>query len=495
MEDFSPQRLRRMGLPEDLRTSGKALFGTRFKPMEISFEEFSSTVKELVQEVGASWKDSSCSAPNDIFISITGWPGLPAGEKIDLGLRSSYEKHHGNINSIRDCQKVMKEHITVICNFEAQLRSEADSAFEKLIPRVRTLDQMQNLEAQQKSGAQLYKRSLREQGSDALADHVSRLIYRPVSAGSGQLQMALTESTEISGEAIERLDRWLPRVYLLANNLTEEEAFDIAIRNLDRATPENLRCTLFKSQDGIEHYLKTRPPQSIYLTSLHRLDQRYVSINCSDDRALPRMLLPRVVECIAKSLKCEPRSVVIIPWAEDQIFAGCCERFDSMQHLARVSTLRDAKGLVELTPYEVYGGVHGLQKWIDHKPVTMYAVPKTDQDIEDFEKAPTVLVLDESFFMLKHCWQCRKEGTALMKCAKCEKARYCSKACQKADWKSGHRDECEARKYSFAHWQDQPGGVITIEKSKETERMFKKAAKQLRESMNMEKVEEKSGVI
>lgn len=60
---------------------------------------------------------------------------------------------------------------------------------------------------------------------------------------------------------------------------------------------------------------------------------------------------------------------------------------------------------MELIPYEVYGGTHALQKWIDHKPVEMYAVPKTDQDIENFEKLHTLHVIDESFFMLKHCWQ------------------------------------------------------------------------------------------
>lgn len=315
MEELTPQQLRRMGLPVDLNTSGKPLFGACFKPMKISFEEFSKTVKELIQEAGATWKDSDCSSTDDIFISITDWPGLPAGGKIEVGLRSNYEKHHGNIKNVQDCRKVMKEHIDVICNFQAQLESsEANSALERLFPRVRTLEQMQKRDAQQESGVQLYKRSLRAKGSKNLADHVSRLIYRPFSAGSGQLQMALTDSTEIRGEAIERLDRWLPRVYLSANDITEDEAFDIAIRNLDRTTPEDLRCTLHKSQDGIEHYLKTRAPQSIYLTSFGRVDKRYVSIDCSDDRALPRMLLPRVVECIAKSLKCEPRSVVIIPW-------------------------------------------------------------------------------------------------------------------------------------------------------------------------------------
>jgi hypothetical protein len=77
-----------------------------------------------------------------------------------------------------------------------------------------------------------------------------------------------------------------------------------------------------------------------------------------------------------------------------------------------VTNLRNEKGLVELTPYEVFGGPHGLQKWIKKKPVAMYPVPKTDQEIEAIERAAEqggirVLLLDEGVFLFKHFWQVR----------------------------------------------------------------------------------------
>jgi hypothetical protein len=77
-----------------------------------------------------------------------------------------------------------------------------------------------------------------------------------------------------------------------------------------------------------------------------------------------------------------------------------------------VTNLRSEKGLVELTPYEVFGGPHGLQKWINKKAVAMYPVPITDQEIEAIERADEnrpirVLLLDESVFLFKHCWQVR----------------------------------------------------------------------------------------
>ena len=34
-------------------------------------------------------------------------------------------------------------------------------------------------------------------------------------------------------------------------------------------------------------------------------------------------------------------------------------------------------------------------------------------------------------------------GAGLMKCARCRKVLYCSRACQKAAWKGGHKQECE----------------------------------------------------
>lgn len=37
----------------------------------------------------------------------------------------------------------------------------------------------------------------------------------------------------------------------------------------------------------------------------------------------------------------------------------------------------------------------------------------------------------------------REDGKALLQCAKCKNARYCSAGCQKAEWKK-HKKECKA---------------------------------------------------
>eukprot|EP00878_Enallax_costatus_P009346 GHUV01009768.1.p1 GENE.GHUV01009768.1~~GHUV01009768.1.p1 ORF type:complete len:387 (+),score=74.62 GHUV01009768.1:293-1453(+) len=46
-----------------------------------------------------------------------------------------------------------------------------------------------------------------------------------------------------------------------------------------------------------------------------------------------------------------------------------------------------------------------------------------------------------------HCLECGKEETddqKLLKCATCKTARYCSKECQKAHWRNGHKQVCKA---------------------------------------------------
>jgi MYND finger len=43
---------------------------------------------------------------------------------------------------------------------------------------------------------------------------------------------------------------------------------------------------------------------------------------------------------------------------------------------------------------------------------------------------------------LHTCAFCGSEGRDLSLCAGCKKVRYCSKACQKASWKGGHKNDC-----------------------------------------------------
>ena len=38
--------------------------------------------------------------------------------------------------------------------------------------------------------------------------------------------------------------------------------------------------------------------------------------------------------------------------------------------------------------------------------------------------------------------KCRRFGDKIMTCGGCNRARYCSRSCQKYDWKHGHKEEC-----------------------------------------------------
>ena len=42
------------------------------------------------------------------------------------------------------------------------------------------------------------------------------------------------------------------------------------------------------------------------------------------------------------------------------------------------------------------------------------------------------------------CWMCHAQGTLLLKCSGCMRARYCDQRCQEADW-ARHGGYCEAR--------------------------------------------------
>ena len=49
--------------------------------------------------------------------------------------------------------------------------------------------------------------------------------------------------------------------------------------------------------------------------------------------------------------------------------------------------------------------------------------------------------------MLMSCHVCHKpsgSGTEMSKCSACGQRRYCSQACQAADWKAVHKTQCAA---------------------------------------------------
>lgn len=57
-----------------------------------------------------------------------------------------------------------------------------------------------------------------------------------------------------------------------------------------------------------------------------------------------------------------------------------------------------------------------------------------------------ILHSDRGHGFANHCnnGHCRRENVRLKKCSRCKKVRYCSRKCQKTDWKSKHRTICIA---------------------------------------------------
>lgn len=43
----------------------------------------------------------------------------------------------------------------------------------------------------------------------------------------------------------------------------------------------------------------------------------------------------------------------------------------------------------------------------------------------------------------KQCTQCGVSDTKLLQCSKCRKVQFCSRECQLANWKAGHKEQCK----------------------------------------------------
>ncbi|GAQ79614.1 hypothetical protein KFL_000340170 [Klebsormidium nitens] len=194
-------------------------------------------------------------------------------------------------------------------------------------------------------------------------------------------------------------------------------------------------------------------------------------------RALPRLLLPRVVERLAEVLRCDATSLVVVPFEDGIFHTACGEDCQSMVKMSRhqfapdaqgdslhtkhkvthspfrVRSLRNAKGLVELEPYLVDGGRVAVQTLDGGKMKVFYPYARTTEDLAFLEKTLSrpkkekpIKVSTESAFLEGLCWQCREPYDSLKKCANCRKARYCSRVCQKKAWAQGHSLNCEERR-------------------------------------------------
>ncbi|GAQ83443.1 hypothetical protein KFL_001480120 [Klebsormidium nitens] len=298
-------------------------------------------------------------------------------------------------------------------------------------------------------------------------DHV---VYRPVSSNTGELFIALVIGTP-------GLDSWIPSQRLKRWKMTEEEAIALAIRNMERITPPHLACRVMTHDR--KNFTKYQE-MSRRRDALTPIKQMFpgekggggaLIVSFADARAIPRLLLPRVVERLAELLRCKATSIVVIPVDDNMFRAASAEDPKGMllmaihqilpytqgdnRHLqCKVTKLRNEMGLAELEPYLVDGGRFAVQFWEGAKKKAFYPYPRTEDDIHFLEdaygrsaKRGFVMTLTEDVFLQGVCWQCRQKSDRLMKCGNCKKANYCSRAeCQKEAWAAGHNVNCEERR-------------------------------------------------
>ena len=90
-----------------------------------------------------------------------------------------------------------------------------------------------------------------------------------------------------------------------------------------------------------------------------------------------------------------------------------------------------------------------LFKWILTNPDKAFAISHNKPQIQDYYKMITLFmktkyqadVLDFAKCD-SNCWGCNKDRVELKKCSRCKIAKYCSKQCQKTDWKDIHKLAC-----------------------------------------------------
>lgn len=99
--------------------------------------------------------------------------------------------------------------------------------------------------------------------------------------------------------------------------LTEEEAFQLAIRNLDEDTPQQIPLEL-----------KGSPFAGPPCTAFFKMKQANLILADFTDRrnnnAAPRLLLPRVVAKLSDLLECRPEDVVVLPNRFTYFWAAAC---------------------------------------------------------------------------------------------------------------------------------------------------------------------------
>ncbi len=60
------------------------------------------------------------------------------------------------------------------------------------------------------------------------------------------------------------------------------------------------------------------------------------------------------------------------------------------------------------------------------------------------EPFQSMLLMEKVESLCSRCYRHAPAGTALLRCSSCRRSMYCTKDCQKLDWRDGHKLECKA---------------------------------------------------
>lgn len=85
----------------------------------------------------------------------------------------------------------------------------------------------------------------------------------------------------------------------------------------------------------------------------------------------------------------------------------------------------------------------GIQFWLG----TRRESQKRFVELGEYSQPPAFVKRNEELIFHKAKYACAREGCdavaeKMSKCGSCECVRYCSRECQKAAWKAGHKDHC-----------------------------------------------------
>lgn len=294
----------------------------------VSWEEFQTFVEKALISVRAKNVEYDAGR-NRVRYTLE---GLPPGKDFSIvSIKNLYEKK--KFLDAETCSKSILAHFEETNDFSRGKQSifQKNGLPENLYPTVQTHDFIL-----------CYNEGNRDPVSGEFTD---TLIFRPFSAGSGEIYVGLVLGME-RGE--ELLDGWIPSGCLKSWKLTDDGAFDLAVKNLDRITPAKLICKSFSRASELERAIEYSTSN---ITLLHDMvgvkpleGRGSLSVIFSDQRALPRLLLPRVVEKLAEVLRCDATSLVVVPFEDGTFHAACGEDCQSMFKLSRHQFAPDAQG-------------------------------------------------------------------------------------------------------------------------------------------------------